>query len=149
MVPHYRFMPTNVFYAMERVARGTLTFQLPCVCLRGSIALPAQSALVEPTLPKTIENLLAEEGAFRRQPIPDKISRSFLNVECWPSIASEVSRRLGVLRPPDLCLSINDKRITAGLFGVPKKGAEKARLIVDKSKHGRMSRLSVEMNSCS
>eukprot|EP00971_Amphidinium_carterae_P332387 6466527-Amphidinium_carterae.1 len=102
----------------------------------GEISLPSCSAvipLVEPTVPKTIERLLKSERAFLRHPLPEKVAQSFLNVSCWKSVASElVSCGLGVLRPPEQGPQFQNKRLTAGLFGVPKKGTEKARLIVDR-----------------
>eukprot|EP00971_Amphidinium_carterae_P345602 6486647-Amphidinium_carterae.1 len=107
------------------------------LCLTpGAISLPSQSALIPlkaPTVPKTIERLLESEGSFARDPVPSAIARSFMNVSSWPAIASElVSSGLGTLRPPEHCPQFNLKRVAAGLFGVPKKGTDKSRLIIDR-----------------
>eukprot|EP00971_Amphidinium_carterae_P122874 2432217-Amphidinium_carterae.2 len=109
----------------------------PTVCLApGAMSLPAQSAtikLVFPTVPKIIEKLLHTPGVFLRTPQPSSLAPSFTHVSWWSEVALELLHRgLGELRPVASDECFNGKRVYAGLFGVPKKDSDLARIIIDR-----------------
>eukprot|EP00971_Amphidinium_carterae_P129787 2570610-Amphidinium_carterae.1 len=101
-----------------------------------NMALPmvsGQTPLVAPTVPPEIQAILQQEGAFQRSVQPERISRTFTSVSSWLDVAKEMmARRLVTLLPPSMTTHFRGKRVTAGLFGVEKKGTSRARVIVDR-----------------
>eukprot|EP00971_Amphidinium_carterae_P179105 3552694-Amphidinium_carterae.1 len=101
-----------------------------------SMALPTisgQTPLVVPTVPIEVERALALEGGFQKPVLPDQISRTYTSISSWPEISREmIERRLTTLLPPKETPHFRGRRVTAGLFGVEKKGTSRSRVIVDR-----------------
>eukprot|EP00971_Amphidinium_carterae_P283968 5638039-Amphidinium_carterae.1 len=64
---------------------------------------------------------------------PDKLAKTYTAVSSWHLVAKELLRRnLATLIPPKEGVHFRGKRVSAGLFGVKKKGTLKSRVIVDR-----------------
>eukprot|EP00971_Amphidinium_carterae_P231265 4589331-Amphidinium_carterae.1 len=114
------------------LATGIATMEL----ISGNVALPMVAGhiiLQPPTLPQTLADILTEEGAFARADPPSTLAPSYTSVHDWHALAVEfLQRGLCCLMPEAEGVSHNGHRVSAGLFGVPKKQTSKARLIVDR-----------------
>eukprot|EP00971_Amphidinium_carterae_P339228 6476890-Amphidinium_carterae.2 len=101
-----------------------------------TMALPtisAQTPVTSPTVPSEIQGILEEENAFLVARPPSTLSRTFTSVSSWPAVAAEMlRRRLATLIPSEIGVHHRGQRVSAGLFGVEKKGTSKSRVIIDR-----------------
>eukprot|EP00971_Amphidinium_carterae_P328068 6459764-Amphidinium_carterae.1 len=99
----------------------------------GQVALPKVAGhiiLEPPALPQTLADILKEENAFAIREPPDKLAPSFTSVSSWCDLAVEfLERGLCCLLPESHGVMHKGHRVSAGLFGVPKKLSTSARLI--------------------
>eukprot|EP00971_Amphidinium_carterae_P063669 1259933-Amphidinium_carterae.1 len=116
----------------ERQAIPPSTLELE----KGKVALPTVAGhivLEPPALPLTLANVIKEEGAFVRPEPPEKLAPSFTSVTNWHELAVEfLHRGLCCLLPESEGVVHRGRRVSAGLFGVPKKQTDCARLIIDR-----------------
>eukprot|EP00971_Amphidinium_carterae_P352299 6492534-Amphidinium_carterae.3 len=96
-----------------------------------NLALPATAAKIpldSPVVPKLFGCILREEGIFDLEPeARPKPPRAFWQVAKWHDVASRLCE-VGMIQ---LCEHVPG-RLRTGLFGVPKKGSELVRIIVDR-----------------
>eukprot|EP00971_Amphidinium_carterae_P339536 6477397-Amphidinium_carterae.1 len=101
-----------------------------------NLALPqcaAKIALAPPLIPSYVQQILECPGSFRLQLPPDGLHRVHFAVDDWPSVFRAMHQvGLLTLRPRSECSQHNGRVVKAGLFGVPKKGSDNARIIVDR-----------------
>eukprot|EP00971_Amphidinium_carterae_P023264 458972-Amphidinium_carterae.1 len=128
---------------LQSYSSMSLSDEIALACASGTrkltadtMALPTisgQTPLVVPTVPVEVELALAREGGFQNPTLPSQISRTYTSISSWPEISGEmIARRLVTLLPPKETCHFNGRRVTAGLFGVEKKGTHRSRVIVDR-----------------
>eukprot|EP00971_Amphidinium_carterae_P193150 3833319-Amphidinium_carterae.2 len=102
----------------------------------GNVALPKVAghiALEPPAMPQTLADILREDRAFIRAHPPDRLEPCFTSVADWPQLAIELLERgLCCLMAEAEGVTFHGHRVSAGLFGVPKKQTASARLIIDR-----------------
>eukprot|EP00971_Amphidinium_carterae_P064471 1277065-Amphidinium_carterae.1 len=101
-----------------------------------NMALPnvsGETPLVSPTVPVEVERMLSDDETFRCAQEPERVPRTFTSVSSWSAVAREmIHRKLVTLLPPRMTPHLRGRRITAGIFGVDKKGTERKRVIIDR-----------------
>eukprot|EP00971_Amphidinium_carterae_P088888 1759175-Amphidinium_carterae.3 len=88
-----------------------------------------------PLVPSEVEELLKSEGAFMMplSECPLTLPRTFTSVDDWISVLDALlTCGLCELVPDSLAPRHVGCRVSAGLFGVPKKGSTQSRLIIDR-----------------
>ena len=133
-VMSYETSATGLPWSHEHVKAGLAA---PTVCLcPGRVSLPQVAGTIPlqvPTVPRSVQVILQQPGSFMRKPAPPSIPRSFSSMSSWPGMADELlSKGLCKLMPPEIGEFFNGERVSAGLFGVPKKSSDKCRLIIDR-----------------
>eukprot|EP00971_Amphidinium_carterae_P285720 5673079-Amphidinium_carterae.3 len=111
--------------SMETVSLSASTMSLPTQA--GKVALDW------PLIPTEVRELLETEDAFLSSEAPSCLPKTFTLVDDWLAVLhSLLDCGLCELVPDPLAPRHMGTRVSAGLFGVPKKGSEQTRLIVDR-----------------
>eukprot|EP00971_Amphidinium_carterae_P314555 6252250-Amphidinium_carterae.2 len=117
--------------------QGALSQSMETVQLSAaSMSLPKVAGRVPlrwPLIPPEVEQLIEDPKSFMHPEAPLALPRTFTAVDDWLTVLDALLNcELCELIPEHLVPRHFGCRVSAGLFGVPKKGSTKTRLIIDR-----------------